>query len=35
MGDLVVVVKVVVVAATTVLPNENFVALGRLLLNQN
>jgi hypothetical protein len=34
-GALVVVVKVVVVAATTVLPNENFVALGRLLLNQN
>jgi len=30
-----VVVEVVVVATTTVLPSENFVALGRLLLNQN
>ena len=34
-GALVVVVKLVVVATTNVLPNENFVALGRFLLNQN
>ena len=34
-GALVVVVEVVVVATSTVLPKENIIALGGLLLNQN
>ena len=34
-GALVVVIEVVAVATTTVLPNENIIALRRLLLNQN